>query len=170
MNRRAPRQNGHSPTPTSPFLTIRLRHRFTTFWRVGTLIHNFGRCDSQVQGPDSHFDSQLLAGKLLEWRSLNRDRHSHGACLPRLSFLAITTHLLHHISHHRCPQPLSRKLKHGELVVPHTPLIFLFIRHEHGCAWTCNKTPRDWDTTRPRRRQEFKMTTRVGRGMHQPRQ
>src|SRR6267378_352398 len=89
-----PRQNGHSPTPTWPFLTIRLRHRFTTFWRVGTLIHNFGRCDSQVRGPDSHFDSQLLAGKLLEWRSLNRDRHSHGACSPRLSFLAITTHLL----------------------------------------------------------------------------
>ncbi len=63
------------PHPTSPFLTIRLRHRFTTFWRVGTAIHNFGRCDSQVRGPDSHFDSQLLGGKLLEWRSLFRDRH-----------------------------------------------------------------------------------------------
>jgi hypothetical protein len=73
----APNWRKHSHSPT-----LRLRHRFTTFWRVGTPIHNFGRRDSQVRGPDSQLGSQLLAGKWLEWRSLNRDRHSHGASSP----------------------------------------------------------------------------------------
>ena len=51
------------------------------FWRVGTAIHNSDRCDSQLRTLDSQLGSQLLAGKRLEWRSLNRDRHSHGCCL-----------------------------------------------------------------------------------------
>src|SRR6267378_3697097 len=99
-----PRQNGHSPTPTWPFLTIRLRHRFTTFWRVGTAIHNFGRCDSQLGGPDSHFDSQLLAGKWHEWRSLSRDRHSHGASSPHFTSFSLTYLLT---PPHRLPLPSS---------------------------------------------------------------
>jgi hypothetical protein len=55
--------------------------RFTTFWRVGTAIHNFYGRDSQLGTLDSQLGSQLLAGKWHEWRSLNRDRHSHGAIL-----------------------------------------------------------------------------------------
>jgi len=51
--------------------------RFTLFWRMGTPIHNFGRCDSHFRRLDSHFGSHFLAGK---WQSLAKScrlRHSH---------------------------------------------------------------------------------------------
>jgi hypothetical protein len=47
---------------------------------VGSPYHS-GNGDSQLWTLDSQLGSQLLAGKWLEWRSLNRDRHSHGCCL-----------------------------------------------------------------------------------------
>jgi len=37
--------------------------RFTTLWRVGTAIHNFARCYSQLGPLDSQLDSHLLAGE-----------------------------------------------------------------------------------------------------------
>ncbi len=38
--------------------------RFTTLWQVGTAIHNFARCDSQLGPLDSQLDSHLLAGEM----------------------------------------------------------------------------------------------------------
>ena len=74
-------QNWPRPPSAAPFLKIRLRHRFTTFRRMGKAIHNSGSCNSQLGTLDSQLHSQLLAGKSLKWRSLSRDRHSHGACV-----------------------------------------------------------------------------------------
>ena len=89
-----PNWGKHSHSPT-----LRVRHRFTTFWRVGTAIHNFGRRDSQFGPLDSQLGSQLLVGKRLEWRSLLRDRHSHSASSSTLTDLSpsTTTYLLHHV-------------------------------------------------------------------------
>ena len=44
-----------------------------------------GNGDSQLWTLDSQLGSQLLAGKQLKWRSLNRDRHSHRCCLSLIN-------------------------------------------------------------------------------------
>ena len=113
--------------------------RFTTF----------GRCDSQLRGVDSQLNSQLLAGKRLEWRSLFRDRHSHGAFLAANCALITTHHLrtcvqasdiAHHIAHHgcrcRCPvagpislsqhqTPGSAPVLFPRMLIPTPPPLFL---------------------------------------------
>ena len=62
------------------FRTQWLRHRFTTFQRVGTAIHKFGRCDSQLWLLDSQLHSQLLAGKSA-WMVISPERWSFSRCI-----------------------------------------------------------------------------------------
>jgi len=57
------RESALGPVGEQPLSHLPSSPRFTTFWRVGTAIHNF-------YGRDSQLGSQLLAGKWHEWRSL----------------------------------------------------------------------------------------------------
>jgi hypothetical protein len=98
----APKQPRSTATLCTDFAirTIRLRHRFTTFWRVGKAIHNKGRRNSQFGPLDSQLFSQLLAGKRLEWRSLFRLRHSHGTSLCSLITTRVYTTTQGHVPRH----------------------------------------------------------------------
>ena len=69
---------GHSH-PCQRFTAI---HNFTLFWRMGTPIHNSGRCDSHFRRLDSHF----LAGKMgLVAKSVNTQRLTSLTPLSSLS-------------------------------------------------------------------------------------
>jgi len=55
------------------------------FWRVGTAIHNFNGCDSQLGTLDSQLDSQLLAGKIARM-AISEQRSPFPWCVFALTF------------------------------------------------------------------------------------
>jgi len=112
-----PRRDG--PTQLRRFLMIRLRHRFTTFWRMGTAIH---KLDPLIHNLIHNF----WQGKGLEWRSLSRDRHSHGASSPLTwSLISLTT------SDSRTFKPLMEGPQDGSNKPP-TPFFLANILTDNG--------------------------------------
>jgi hypothetical protein len=111
VNRTAPSAN---LALTWPSPTIRLRHRFTTFWRMGKAIHNFGRGDSQLGLLDSQLGSQLLAGKRARM-AISEQRSPFSRYARLLS----------------CPSSLML-MGHGLPVSAEFRI---------GCCWWCEKAP-----------------------------
>jgi hypothetical protein len=101
------RELARAPAKRALLPTLRLRHRFTTFWRMGNTIHNFWRGRFTTWAPrfTTRFTTFWAGPRRNEKGNgdlSSRDRHSHGCSqvrpsplcrLPPLTYpLAFTIH------------------------------------------------------------------------------